>query len=152
MNADGNAASYRAAVDCANSGDLKGYLDFYSEDVVFGGVSQEPMDKAGVVAFHENFYSAFPGAQAQFLDLVEHDDRLAARLLLSGPHEGPFLGVPASGNDVQLAITTILTMRDGKCVERWSTADMLGLLIQVGAVPPPGAWRIRIAGLLPGAS
>jgi hypothetical protein len=37
------------------------------------------------------------------------------------------------------AITTILTMRDGKCVERWSTADMLGLLIQVGAVPPPGA-------------
>ena len=47
--------------------------------VLFGGVSQEPMDKAGVVAFHENFY------------------------------------------------------------ERWSTADMLGLLIQVGAVPPPGA-------------
>jgi predicted ester cyclase len=47
--------------------------------------------------------------------------------------------VPASGNHVHLPITTILTMRDGKCVERWSTADMLGLLIQVGAVTPPGA-------------
>ena len=139
MSADGNAAIYRAAVDCANSGDLQGYLDFYSDDVVFGGVSQEPMDKAGVVAFHENFYAAFPGVQVEVLDLIESGDQLAARLLLSGPHEGPFLGAPASGNDVQLAITTILRMRDGKCVERWSTADMLGLLIQVGAVPPPGA-------------
>jgi predicted ester cyclase len=139
MSSDGNAAIYRAALDCANAGDLAGYLDLYSDDVVFGGVSQEPMDKAGVVAFHENFYAAFPGVQVEVLDLIESGDQLAARLVLSGPHEGPFLGVSASGNDVQLAITTILTMRDGKCVERWSTADMLGLLIQVGAVPPPGA-------------
>jgi steroid delta-isomerase-like uncharacterized protein len=139
MSSDGNAAIYRAVLDRANAGDLAGYLDLYSDDVVFGGVSQEPMDKAGVVAFHENFYAAFPGVQVEVLDLIESGDQLAARLLLSGPHEGPFLGAPASGNDVQLAITTILTMRDGKCVERWSTADMLGLLIQVGAVPPPGA-------------
>ena len=33
----------------------------------------------------------------------------------------------------------LVAMRGGKCVERWSTADMLGLLIQIGAVPPPGA-------------
>jgi steroid delta-isomerase-like uncharacterized protein len=139
VNAEGNAAIYRAALERANAGDLAGYLDLYSDDVVFGGVTPEPLDKAGVVAFHDNFYSAFPGAQAQVLDLIESGDQLAARLVLSGPHEGPFLGVPASGNDVQLAMTTILTMRDGKCVERWSTADMLGLLIQVGAVTPPGA-------------
>jgi hypothetical protein len=69
MSSDGNAAIYRAALDRANAGDLAGYLDLYSDDVVFGGVSQEPIDKAGV----------------------------------SGPHEGPFLGAPASGNDVQLA-------------------------------------------------
>lgn len=139
MNAEGNRRSIGRALERANAGDLAGYLDLYSDDVVFGGVTPEPVDKVGVVAFHENFYSAFPGAQAQVLDLIESGDRLAARLVLSGPHEGPFLGVPASGADVQLPITTILTMRDGKCVERWSTADMLGLLIQVGAVPPPGA-------------
>jgi predicted ester cyclase len=109
MTTDGNAATYRAALDRANAGDLGGYLDLYSDDVVFGGVSQEPMDKAGVVAFHEDFYAAFPGVQVQVPDLIESGDRLAARLLLSGRHEGPFLGVPPSGNDVQLAITTILT-------------------------------------------
>jgi steroid delta-isomerase-like uncharacterized protein len=139
VSGNGNAYIYRAHLDSANAGDLAGYLDLYSDDVVFGGVSPEPMDKAGVVAFHENFYAAFPGVQAHVLDLIESGDKLGARLLLSGSHQGEFLGVPASGNDVQLAITTLLTMRDGKCVERWSTADMLGLLIQVGAVPPPGA-------------
>jgi steroid delta-isomerase-like uncharacterized protein len=137
--ANGDAAAYRDALDRGNRGDLDGYLAFYSDDVVFGGVSPQPLDKAGVVAFHENFYAAFPGAQSEVLDLVEEGDRLAARLVISGRHEGPFLGVPATGNDMQLAITTILTMRDGKCVERWSTADMLGLLIQIGALPPPGA-------------
>jgi predicted ester cyclase len=134
----GNAAAYRAALDCANAGELDGYLDFYSDDVVFGGVSPEPMDKAATVAFHRDFYSAFSDARVDLLELLENGDKLAARLLISGRHDGEFMGTPASGNDVQLAITTILTMRDGKCVERWSTADMLGLLIQIGAVPAPG--------------
>ena len=134
-----NAEIYRAHIDRGNAGDLHGYLDLYSDDVVFGGITPEPMDKAGVVAFHESFYSAFTGAQAEVLEVIESGDRLAVRLVVSGRHEGEFMGVPATGNDVQLAITTILTMRDGKCVERWSTADMLGLLIQVGAVPPPAA-------------
>jgi predicted ester cyclase len=113
-------------------------MDFYSDDVVFGGVTPEPMDKAGTVAFHEGFYSAFSDAKVDLLDLVESGDKLAARLLIKGRHTGEFMGVAPSGNDVQLAITTILTMRDGKCIERWSTADMFGLMIQIGAVPPPG--------------
>jgi predicted ester cyclase len=132
-----NEEIYRAAIDRGNAGDLDGYLDLYSEDVVFGGVSPEPMDKAGVVAFHRNFYSAFQGAQAELLEVVEAGDKLAVRLVIRAKHEGEFMGVPPTGSDVQLAITTILTMRDGKCVERWSTADMLGLLVQIGAIPAP---------------
>jgi predicted ester cyclase len=41
------------------------------------------------------------------------------------------MGVPASGNDAVFTITTIATVRDGKCVERWSTADMFGLMAQL---------------------
>jgi predicted ester cyclase len=133
-----NSAIYRAAVDKVNQGDLAGYLDFYDDDVVFGGVTPEPMDKSGVVAFHEAFYGAFSDANAQILDLIEDGDKLAALLMISGTHTGEFMGVPGSGNRANLAITTILTMRDGKCIERWSTADMFGLLIQIGAIPAPG--------------
>ncbi len=132
-----NTDTYRAAIDRFNAGDLDGYLDLYSDDVVFGGVSQEPMDKAGVVAFHEQFVAAFPGARVTIADLISEGDKLAARLEFALNHQGEFMGVAPTGKDAYFAITTVLTMRDGKCVERWSTADMLGLLIQLGAVPAP---------------
>jgi hypothetical protein len=45
------------------------------------------------------------------------------------------LGVPATGTLIALPGITILHFRGGQCVERFSQADMLGLLIQVGAVP-----------------
>jgi predicted ester cyclase len=134
---ESNVEIYRAAIDRFNRGDLDGYLHLYSDDVVFGGVSQEPMDKAGVRAFHEQFVAAFPAAQVRIADLVESGDKPAARLEFALDHQGEFMGVPATGNDAHFAMTTILTMRDGKCVERWTTADMLGLLIQLGAVPAP---------------
>ena len=135
MTIEANAAIYRAALERANAGDLAGYLDLYSDDVVFGGVTPEPMGKAGVRAFHEQFLEAFPGARLEIADLVAEDDKLAARLVFSLHHAGEFMGVPASDNDAVFVITTILTMRDGVCVERWSTADMYGLMVQLGAMP-----------------
>ena len=137
MNDSGNAAAYRAALERFNAGDLDGYLDFYTDDVVFGGVTPEPMNHAGAKAFHEAFLAGFPGLQVELVDLIETGDRLAARLVLSGAHKGEFMGVAATGRQAQLAITTVLTMRDGRCVERWSTADIYGLMVQLGALPPP---------------
>lgn len=131
------AAAYRAAHDRFNAGDLDGYLDFYSDDVVFGGVTPEPMDKAAVVAFHEGFYAAFPGAQIELFDMIESGDRVAARFVLHLVHEGEFMGIPPSGQPADFFITTMLRVRDGRCVERWSTADMFGLMIQLGAIPAP---------------
>ena len=45
------------------------------------------------------------------------------------------MGVPATGADAVFTLTTILTVRDGRCPERWSTADIYGLMAQLGAVP-----------------
>ena len=48
-----------------------------------------------------------------------------------------FMGVPASGTAIALPGITILRFHSDRVVERFSQADMLGLLIQVGAVPAP---------------
>jgi steroid delta-isomerase-like uncharacterized protein len=128
-------AHYLAAIERVNADDLDGYLDFYADDVVFGGVTPEPMDKAGVVAFHHDFYRAFENRGVDVVDLIEAGDRLAARLDLHLVHREAFMGVPATGAEVLFTITTLLHVRDGKCVERWSTADFYGLMAQIGAVP-----------------
>jgi predicted ester cyclase len=44
------------------------------------------------------------------------------------------MGVPATGREVELNGMTILAFRDGRVIERWAAADMLGLLVQLGAV------------------
>ena len=43
----------------------------------------------------------------------------------------------AGGTAIALPGITILHFRGDRVVERFSQADMLGLLIQVGAVPAP---------------
>lgn len=128
-----------AAVDRWNSGDLDGYLDFYDEEVLLHGYSPEPMDKPAVRAFYEGIFAAFPGAQLTVHETIIDGERLSGRFTLTGRHDGVFLGVPATGTDITLSGITILHFRGGRCVRRWSSADMLGVLVQIGAVPAPGA-------------
>jgi predicted ester cyclase len=127
------AALHADAIERFNAGDLDGYLDLYAEDVVFGGVTPAPLDRAGARAFHQDVLAAFPGAQARVLERAEAGDRLAVRLVLEVEHRGEFMGLAPTGRRAALAITTILRFAGGRCVERWSTADMLGLLLQLGA-------------------
>ena len=55
---------------------------------------------------------------------------------MTGTHVGDLMGVPAG---TPIALPGITTMRFGgdRVLERWSQADMLGLLVQVGALPAP---------------
>lgn len=121
-----------------NSGSLEGYLTLYDPDVVLHGyVGVEPGFE-GVRRFYEGFWAAFPGSTLTFEDTFGSEDKVACRFRLQGTHGGAFQGLPATGRSFELGGITILRFRDGKCVERWSQADFLGLLIQLGAIPPPG--------------
>jgi predicted ester cyclase len=57
---------------------------------------------------------------------------------MSGTHAGEFFGVPATGRPVAQPVMTALRFVDGRCVERHSVADLLPVLMQIGALTPPG--------------
>jgi steroid delta-isomerase-like uncharacterized protein len=132
-----NAARLAQAIEDWNRGDLTSYLTLYDEDVRLHGYSPEPMDKAAVTGFYEQHFRAFPEGRIELLHTFGHGDDLVTRFVMRGRHEGEFLGVPATGRDIALDGITIMRFRDGRVVERWSQADMLGLLVQFGAVPAP---------------
>ena len=48
------------------------------------------------------------------------------------------MGVPASGNRVEITGTTVYRISGGKIAETWTNYDMLGMMQQIGAVPSPG--------------
>jgi predicted ester cyclase len=80
-----------------------------------------------------------PDATLRIDDFLIDMDRIAIRFAITGTQTGPLFGVPATGRTIRLEGQTIAIVRSGKIVERRTTTDMLGVLVQLGAVPPPGA-------------
>jgi predicted ester cyclase len=120
-----------------NSGDLDGYLDLYDDSIRLHGYAPEPLDKTAVRVFYEGIFAAFGPPTLEFHEVLADGDAMAIRFTMSGRHVGEFMGVPATGTQVAVPGITILHFSGDKVVERFSSADMLGLLIQIGAVPAP---------------
>lgn len=72
------------------------------------------------------------------IDEVRRQAASACRFVVTGKHTGPFQGMPPTGKEFTLPGITILRFSGERCVERWSQADFLGLLQQLGALPALG--------------
>jgi len=54
-----------------------------------------------------------------------------------GTHQGELLGVPPSGNRVEVTGITIDRFSGGKFAESWTAYDALGMMRQIGAIAEP---------------
>src|SRR4051794_18545482 len=61
-----------------------------------------------------------------------------ARFVYRGTHNGELMGVPASGNTVELRTIDIWRVEDGMFVEHWDELNLLEVFQQVGALPSLG--------------
>lgn len=52
--------------------------------------------------------------------------------------QGEFQGILPTGREVTLSAIDIFRIADGKIAEAWVLRDDLGMLQQLGVVPPPG--------------
>lgn len=135
MSINSGIAALQAARDQWNDGNLEGYLRLYREDVVTHGYAGVGPGLENLRGFYAAFWAAFPGSTLTFEDVFAAGDKVACRFVVAGQHQGPFQGLPASGKRFELPGITILKFAGGKCVERWSQADFLSLLQQLGALP-----------------
>ena len=126
-----------AALASWNAGDLDGYLALYDPSIRLHGYAPEPMSKDEVRGFYEAMFRAFDGPQLEFHEVLWDGAACATRFTMTGRHVGEFMGVPATGAEIVLPGITMLRFEGSRVVERFSQADMLGLLVQLGAVPAP---------------
>ena len=94
-----------------------------------------PMDWNGSKQFLIPFNSAFPDLRRNIDDMVAEGDKVAVRFTVTGTHKGEFQSIPPTDKKVSFAAMDILTILDGKVTEEWATADMMGLMQQIGAIP-----------------
>ena len=59
------------------------------------------------------------------------------RFVAKGTHTKEFMGVPATGKDVEISGVNIFRIAGGKIVEHWVNYDAMGLMQQIGAIPDP---------------
>ena len=95
-----------------------------------------PTNKEGIRQMAAVFNTAFPDCRVTVEDVIAEGDKVVARWRLAGTHKGEFLGVPPTGRQANLTGIAIFRITGGKIAEQWENHDDLGLMQQLGAVPP----------------
>jgi len=133
-----NRSTFDTAIAAWNAGDLDGYLQMYDPGVQLHGYGDTPMGFDDVRGFYRGVWSAIAQPRIDVQQVAETDDGwLWCRAVMAGTHAGDFFGVPPTGNAVAQPVMTSLRFVDARCVERHSVADMLPVLLQIGAITPP---------------
>lgn len=141
MSAEENKALVKRWFDAVDTGDVSVVDEYISPDYVdhnpppFPGL--EPGIKGGRQAF-EIALIAFSDFRHVIEQQVAEGDTVVTRVTGHGKHTGEFIGIPPTGKEVSMHGIAVHRIANGKLVEHWGSVDALGLLIQMGVVPPPG--------------
>jgi steroid delta-isomerase-like uncharacterized protein len=71
-------------------------------------------------------------------DIVAEGDKVVVRWKGTSKHTGEFMGIPATGKQLSMTGISIARIEGSKIAEEWGEMDMMGLMQQIGAFPPPG--------------
>jgi predicted ester cyclase len=82
--------------------------------------------------------AAFPDVHVHIEDEIAEGDWVVTRMKAHGTHQGELMGIPATGKEVTDSVIHVARIVDGKIVERWEQADLMGMMQQLGVVPEPG--------------
>jgi steroid delta-isomerase-like uncharacterized protein len=82
-------------------------------------------------------FAAFPDQKWTIEELIAEGDKVVNRFTWHGTHQGDFLGIPPTGNQVEVKGVVIDRFADGKIADTRILMDNLGLMQQLGVVPTP---------------
>lgn len=139
MSTETNKDLIRRAFAAQNRGDIEAMLECCDPDVVFYEPSF-PSPVRGYAGFRQllaMYRSAFPNFRFTEETMIAEGDQVAARWRIDMTHGGDFMGIPPTGKQLTMTSVDIFRVVNGKIVEQWAMADMLGLMQQLGAVPVP---------------
>ena len=128
---------YFVAIDRPNASPdiLDEFLD--PEIVAHDPVPGFSGDLGGLKKLFTMFQRSTPGYHTVD-DLIAEGDKVAGRVTGYGTHEGELLGIPRTGKEIRMSGLVIWRIKNRKIVETWVQNDTMGLLHQLGVLPPVG--------------
>ena len=139
MSTEENKAVLRRNEEVFNKGDLAVADETIAPNYVYhGSVGQEVKGLEGFKQYVTTLITAFPDLRLTIDDMVAEGDKVAMRLTARGTHKGDFMGIAPTGKHVTITGIVIQRIVGNKVVEGWLVNDQLGMLQQMGVVPPVG--------------
>ncbi len=137
---DNSLVIRRFIEEVLNKGNLDAAGQFCWEDVVeqvpFPGQGPGLEGLKGVL---RAMRAAFPDMHWSIEEQIQENDKVLSRFVWTGTHRGEFLGVPATGRAVSVWGMVLDRLVAGRIKETRIIMDTLGLMTQLGVVPPPHA-------------
>jgi predicted ester cyclase len=98
---------------------------------------------AGVEEIFRMFRTGFPDVKFNIDQMVGEGSYVATLVHGEGTQTGQFIQFPPSGKHAVWRSVGFFRVEDGLIREHWGIPDLLGLLIQIGIIPPPDAESAR---------
>lgn len=78
--------------------------------------------------------TAFPDLRVTIAEILQDGNKVVVRSMITGTHNGNFLGIPASQRKLSIQAVDIHEFKDGRIVRTWHTEDWMSGLRQLGAL------------------
>jgi len=111
---------------------------FDTDYILHDPVEGEVRGPEGFKQYAYMFRTAFPDVKFTIEDIIAEGDKVAARWTGSGTHKGDLMGIPPTGVQGTLKGMDFFRIAGGKISELWANSDDLGVLQQLGVIPPMG--------------
>lgn len=118
-----------------NKGNLALFDELYGDCVYYSPATGE-LKREALKQFVASLLAAFPDGRWTVEDQVAEGDKVVTRWSFTGTHQGELMGLAPTGKQVTTSGMVIDRIVESKIVEEWEEWDALGLMQQLGAVPP----------------
>jgi steroid delta-isomerase-like uncharacterized protein len=123
--------------DFWNKANIFAFEKYYSADFImhFPDGDQNGEQYKGLC---KAYFSAFPDLHITTDDMIAEGEKVTKVWTANCTHKGDFLGIKATEKQIVVKGIEVFRIADGKIMEIWASMDNLGMLQQLGVIPPLG--------------
>jgi steroid delta-isomerase-like uncharacterized protein len=123
--------------DFWNKHNIAAFEKYFSSDFIIHNANGD-MNAEQYKGLCQAYFAAFPDMHVTTDYLVAEGDRVVKVWTVNSTHQGELMGIPASGKTIVIKGIEMFRIADGKIAELWVSMDDLGMMQQLGVIPPMG--------------
>jgi steroid delta-isomerase-like uncharacterized protein len=133
-----NKATFRRFRDAMNTCDMEFISRTIDELVESDATIRTPLpgDATGAEVLKQVWavlLRAFPDLHLTVEDLIGEEDKVVARIVVTGTHLGEYMGMEPTGKSIAYDEIFIFRFANGRVVETWGVVDVFSQMKQLGA-------------------